>query len=102
MGILINEKQNVFEIITKNTSYVFGLDDGWFGERNSINNGLGDWYVNRENFLNDLNPLIDEVKNDGMKFGIWLETEVVNPLSKLYKDNPDWIVLISYQIEIYL
>ncbi len=70
---------------------LFVVDDGWFGERNSINNGLGDWYVNREKFPNDLNPLIDEVKNDGMKFGIWLEPEMVNPLSKLYKEHPDWI-----------
>lgn len=70
---------------------LFVVDDGWFGERDSINNGLGDWYVNREKFPNDLNPLIEEVKNNGMKFGIWLEPEMVNPLSQLYKEHPDWI-----------
>ncbi|MDY6011965.1 alpha-galactosidase [Clostridium sp.] len=70
---------------------LFVVDDGWFGERDSINNGLGDWYVNRKKFPNDLNPLIEEVKNNGMKFGIWLEPEMVNPLSQLYKEHPDWI-----------
>ncbi len=70
---------------------LFVVDDGWFGERNGIHNGLGDWYVNEEKFPNGLNPLIEEVKNLGMKFGIWVEPEMVNPLSKLYKDNPDWI-----------
>ncbi|MGL5414791.1 MAG: alpha-galactosidase [Clostridium sp.] len=70
---------------------LFVVDDGWFGERDSINNGLGDWYVNKEKFPEGLNPLIDEVKNLDMKFGIWIEPEMVNPLSKLYKENPDWI-----------
>lgn len=70
---------------------LFVVDDGWFGERNSINNGLGDWYVNKEKFPNDLYPLIEEIKNNGMKFGIWLEPEMVNPLSELYKNHPDWI-----------
>lgn len=70
---------------------LFVLDDGWFGERNSINNGLGDWYVNKEKFPDGLNKLIEEVNNMGMKFGIWLEPEMVNPLSQLFKDNPDWI-----------
>lgn len=70
---------------------LFVVDDGWFGERNSIHNGLGDWYVNKEKFPNGLNPLIEEVKALDMKFGIWVEPEMVNPLSKLYIDNQDWI-----------
>lgn len=70
---------------------LFVVDDGWFGERNSIHNGLGDWYVNEKKFPNGLNPLIEEVKSLGMKFGIWVEPEMVNPLSKLYIDKPDWI-----------
>ncbi len=70
---------------------LFVVDDGWFGERNSIHNGLGDWYVNEKKFPNGLNPLIEEVKSLDMKFGIWVEPEMVNPLSKLYIDNPDWI-----------
>ena len=70
---------------------LFVVDDGWFGERDCIYNGLGDWYVNEEKFPNGLKPLIDEVKGLDMKFGIWVEPEMVNPLASLYKEHPDWI-----------
>ncbi len=70
---------------------LFVVDDGWFGERNSIHNGLGDWYVNEEKFPNGLDELINEVKKLDMKFGIWVEPEMVNPLSRLYKEHPEWI-----------
>lgn len=70
---------------------LFVVDDGWFGERNGIDNGLGDWYVNQEKFPEGLTPLINEVKEMDMMFGIWVEPEMVNPLSNLYKEHPDWI-----------
>lgn len=70
---------------------LFVVDDGWFGERHEIDNGLGDWYVNEEKFPNGLNPLINEVKAMNMMFGIWVEPEMVNPLSNLYKEHPEWI-----------
>ena len=70
---------------------LFVVDDGWFGERHGIDNGLGDWYVNEEKFPNGLNPLINEVKAMDMMFGIWVEPEMVNPLSNLYKEHPEWI-----------
>lgn len=70
---------------------LFVVDDGWFGERHGIDNGLGDWYVNEEKFPNGLNPLINEVKAMDMMFGIWVEPEMVNPLSNLYKEYPEWI-----------
>ena len=70
---------------------LFVVDDGWFGERHEIDNGLGDWYVNEEKFPNGLNPLINEVKAMDMMFGIWVEPEMVNPLSNLYKEHPEWI-----------
>lgn len=70
---------------------LFVVDDGWFGERNGIHNGLGDWYVNTSKFPNGLMPLIDSIKKMDMTFGIWVEPEMVNPLSQLYKDHPDWI-----------
>ena len=70
---------------------LFVVDDGWFGERHGIDNGLGDWYVNEDKFPEGLNPLINEVKAMDMMFGIWVEPEMVNPLSKLYKENPEWI-----------
>lgn len=70
---------------------LFVVDDGWFGERHGIDNGLGDWYVNQDKFPEGLDPLIKEVKDMGMLFGIWVEPEMVNPLSKLYIEHPDWI-----------
>lgn len=70
---------------------LFVVDDGWFGQRHSTKDGLGDWYVNDEKFPNGLDELIKEVKNMGMMFGIWFEPEMVNPLTKLYKEHPDWV-----------
>lgn len=70
---------------------LFVLDDGWFGERHSIQNGLGDWYVNEGKFPNGLEELIDAVKEQGMLFGIWVEPEMVNPKAQLYQQHPDWI-----------
>lgn len=70
---------------------LFVLDDGWFGERHSIQNGLGDWYANEGKFPNGLEELISEVKDLGMMFGIWVEPEMVNPNAQLYQQHPDWI-----------
>ena len=70
---------------------LFVLDDGWFGERHGIDNGLGDWYVNESKFPNGLDELISEVKALDMMFGIWVEPEMVNPKAQLYQDHPDWI-----------
>jgi alpha-galactosidase len=74
---------------------LFVMDDGWFGQRHSIYDGLGDWYVNPEKFPEGLQPLIDEVHSLGMQFGIWFEPESVNPPTQLYSDHPEWI----YHIE---
>lgn len=70
---------------------LFVVDDGWFGERNSDQAGLGDWVVNPEKFPNGLTPLIDYVKQQNMSFGLWVEPEMVNPDSNLYRTHPDWI-----------
>ena len=70
---------------------LFVLDDGWFGERHGIDNGLGDWYVNKSKFPNGLDELISEVKALDMMFGIWVEPEMVNPKAQLYQNHPDWI-----------
>ncbi|WP_215085078.1 alpha-galactosidase [Exiguobacterium sp. s78] len=70
---------------------LFVVDDGWFGERNSDQAGLGDWHVNREKFPNGLEPLISYVKQQGLQFGLWVEPEMVNPDSDLYRSHPDWI-----------
>ena len=71
---------------------LFVMDDGWFGARADDHAGLGDWTVNRDRFPGDLEPLIDEVHRLGMRFGLWVEPEMVNPDSDLYRAHPDWVL----------
>lgn len=66
------------------------MDDGWFGERNSDNAGLGDWYVNEGKLKGGLKPLVEKINDKGLKFGIWMEPEMVNEDSDLYREHPDW------------
>jgi alpha-galactosidase len=70
----------------------FVMDDGWFGARKDDHAGLGDWYVNPQKFPHGLKPLIDKVHSLGMDFGLWVEPEMVNPDSDLYRKHPDWIL----------
>jgi alpha-galactosidase len=70
----------------------FVVDDGWFGQRKNDHAGLGDWYVNQQKFPNGLKPLIDKVHSLGMDFGIWVEPEMVNSDSDLYRQHPDWVL----------
>jgi alpha-galactosidase len=71
---------------------LFVLDDGWFGRRTSDRSGLGDWWSNPDRFPDGLGPLIAEVHRLGMGFGIWVEPEMVNPDSDLYRTHPDWVL----------
>ncbi|MFZ4718008.1 MAG: alpha-galactosidase [Ilumatobacteraceae bacterium] len=68
----------------------FVLDDGWFGSRRDDTSGLGDWWVSPEVYPDGLAPLIEHVRGLGMEFGIWVEPEMVNPDSDLYRAHPDW------------
>jgi alpha-galactosidase len=68
----------------------FVLDDGWFGGRRDDGSGLGDWWVSPEAHPDGLAPLIERVRKLGMEFGIWVEPEMVNPDSELYRAHPDW------------
>ena len=70
------------------------MDDGWFGSRNDDNSSLGDWQVNEEKLKGGLKYLVDEVNKLGMKFGIWLEPEMISPDSNLYREHPDWAFAI--------
>jgi len=70
----------------------FVMDDGWFGQRVNDFAGLGDWYVNPKKFPNGLKPLIDKVHALHMDFGLWVEPEMVNPDSDLYRKHPDWVL----------
>ncbi|NGO09946.1 alpha-galactosidase [Streptomyces sp. HC44] len=70
---------------------LFVVDDGWFGKRTSDRAGLGDWTPNPDRFPAGLKPLADDVHAMGMQFGIWVEPEMVNADSDLYRTHPDWI-----------
>ncbi|AXY73528.1 alpha-galactosidase [Paraflavitalea soli] len=74
---------------------LFLLDDGWFANkypRNNDNAGLGDWQENKKKLPNGIASLVKEAQANGVKFGIWIEPEMVNPKSELYEQHPDWIV----------
>ncbi|MEM0382012.1 MAG: alpha-galactosidase [Nitrososphaerota archaeon] len=70
---------------------VFVVDDGWFKGRNDDRAGLGDWVPDPHKFPRGLGPVIEHVKSRGMIFGIWVEPEMVNPNSDLYRRHPDWV-----------
>ena len=71
---------------------LFVLDDGWFGNRTDDTKGLGDWTENKRRLPNGLNGLAKKINALGMQFGIWVEPEMVNPDSDLYRAHPDWAV----------
>jgi len=71
---------------------LFVMDDGWFGARTSEHAGLGDWTPNPRRFPDGLRPLAVEVRRLGMRFGLWIEPESVNPDSDLYREHPDWVL----------
>ncbi len=71
---------------------LFVMDDGWFHGRNLDNAGLGDWWPDEVKFPNGLGGLIKKVNDLGMDFGLWVEPEMVNPDSELYRAHPDWVI----------
>ena len=71
---------------------LFVMDDGWFHGRAIDNAGLGDWWPDERKFPNGLTPLIERVNALGMDFGLWIEPEMVNPDSDLYRAHPDWVI----------
>ncbi len=73
------------------------LDDGWFGKRNNDCTGLGDWHVNEEKLGRSLNEIVKEINHIGLKFGLWIEPEMVNEDSDLYRAHPDWVYQIPGQ-----
>ncbi|MGI6714484.1 MAG: alpha-galactosidase [Bacilli bacterium] len=70
----------------------FVLDDGWFGRRNSDTSGLGDWEVNLKKLPGGLKKLAEQCKKIGLDFGLWVEMEMVNPDSDLYRRHPEWVL----------
>lgn len=70
------------------------LDDGWFGKRDSDDSGLGDWYVNTKKLKGGLAPLAAKINDLGLKFGLWVEPEMISEDSDLYRTHPDWAIKI--------
>ncbi|GEK05603.1 alpha-galactosidase [Schleiferilactobacillus harbinensis] len=71
---------------------MFVLDDGWFGQRNNDTSSLGDWVPNTKKLGGSLTALIKEINQLGLRFGLWVEPEMVSPNSDLYRRHPNWIV----------
>ncbi|MER6441436.1 alpha-galactosidase [Streptomyces sp. NPDC001185] len=71
---------------------LYVVDDGWFGARRSDHAGLGDWTPSGDRFPDGLAPLVRAVHGLGMRFGLWVEPEMVNPDSDLYRRHPDWVL----------
>jgi len=83
---------------------LFLLDDGWFANkypRNDDRSGLGDWQENKTKLPDGLGYLVKEADSKGVKFGIWIEPEMVNPKSELYESHPDWILKLPNRPENY-
>ncbi len=83
---------------------MFLLDDGWFGNkypRNDDHAGLGDWQVNKKKLPHGIGYLVKQAADRGLKFGIWIEPEMVNPQSVLYHEHPDWIIKLPNRPENY-
>lgn len=78
---------------------LFVLDDGWFGTRDDDNQSLGDWYGNHKKLPNGIAGLSRNVEKLGMKFGLWIEPEMVNKDSDLYRAHPDWILSTPERFE---
>jgi alpha-galactosidase len=83
---------------------MFLLDDGWFGNkypRSSDRQGLGDWEVTKEKLPNGIGRLVEAATSKGIKFGIWIEPEMVNPKSELYEKHKDWVIHLPNRDEYY-
>lgn len=71
---------------------MFVLDDGWFGKRNGDTSSLGDWYVNKEKLPNGIDGLAKKIEELGLNFGLWIEPEMINKESELYRSHPEWTI----------
>lgn len=89
------DEAKILNIVTKAKEVgveLFVLDDGWFGTRDDDHQALGDWYVNKKKLPSGITGLSNKVEEMGMKFGLWIEPEMVNKNSDLYRAHPDWLL----------
>ena len=83
---------------------MFLLDDGWFANkypRHSDTQGLGDWTETKDKLPNGIGALTKAAKDNGVKFGLWIEPEMVNPKSELYENHKDWVITLPNRDEYY-
>lgn len=73
----------------------FVIDDGWFLGRNDDTAGLGDWYPDPQKYPDGLGPIADHVRSRGMQFGLWVEPEMINPSSDLFRNHPEWVLALE-------
>lgn len=78
---------------------LFVLDDGWFGDRDDDDRGLGDWFVNKKKLPDGIDGLSRKIEAMGMKFGLWIEPEMVNKNSSLFRNHPDYILSVPDRYE---
>ena len=71
---------------------LFVIDDGWMPGRTNDKSGLGDWSADMERFPHGMNAISKKCHDKGMMFGLWVEPEMVNPDSRLYREHPDWVI----------
>ena len=88
----VSQQMRLAERAAKLGVELFVMEDGWFSTRDNDRSGLGDWTPSQTKFPRGLDPLIRHVTGLGMKFGIWVEPEMVNPDSDLYRAHPDWVL----------
>lgn len=99
-----NKLNGLMDEATKLGVDMFLLDDGWFGNkypRSSDHQGLGDWDVTTAKLPNGVSKLVEEAQKKGIKFGIWIEPEMVNPKSELYEKHKDWVIHLPNRDEYY-
>ena len=85
---------NLARVAKKIGIELFVMDDGWFGQRNDDTSSLGDWYPNKRKLPGGVEGLCRKIKDLGLDFGIWVEPEMVNENSDLYRAHPDWVIRI--------
>lgn len=98
-GIYFRHEPDYIIQMAKNAADIgierFIIDDGWFKGRNNDLSSLGDWYTDAEKYPAGLKPVIEAVSKFGMEFGIWVEPEMINEDSDLYRSHPDWVLKLD-------
>lgn len=97
-GVHFDVDTNTIRAIMERTAALgiemFVLDDGWFGQRHDDKSSLGDWYPAPDKLPQGLTPLTQRATELGLKFGLWVEPEMISPDSELFRQHPDWALTL--------